>query len=569
VHKREKREYGVFYSSCKNSGISTESIITQFLRSFFILILFINTLSVFFLLTSVSSSYAFRASDIQKIINGFIYENYGNYNKSLGISKNILKKSDSAGGYYYLAKLYLKNKNFKKAKYYIDKTIKISHKKNKIHYYILKTKIYLNENKIKKSLNTLNFILKKYPYNRHALLLIAGIYKFQKKFTAASYYLNLLKLYYPNDIDSYYELSKIYIKENKPAKAIKNLKEVAKLNPYFKESYFQLAAIYTVIGKEKQALSILKKYLKYNPHSNFALYQSGLINYAVKNYTLSRKYFFRLLHSISIGKINLRNNSYFFIGASYYFQNNYPESIKYLSMVKYGQHYVDSRFQEIEIYLALNNKAQNHKYNININYIINKLIKNKKLEKNLKVYYFSAISLIEIKQYREAKNVLNKGLEYFPKNTALLYQLGSDYHFLHNNKKSIKIMNRVLEINPMSADALNFKGYYLAAHKKNIIKAKKLIKKALSIKPDSPYIMDSMGFVYLRLKEYKKALLYFKRSLKKLKNSSVVLRHTGMDYLMLKNYGKAKKYLKLSEKIKKSNETLKYLKKLKNTIKDD
>ena len=570
MHKREKREYRVFYPSCKNCkncGISTESIITQFLRSFFILTLFINTLSVFFLLTSASSSYAFRSPDIQKIINGFIYENYGNYNKSLETSKNILKKSNSAVGYYYLAKLYLKNKNFKKAKYYIDKTIKISHKENKIHYYILKTKIYLNENKIKKSLNILNFILKKEPYNRHALLLIAGIYKFQKKYASASYYLNLLKLYYPDNIDSYYELSKIYIEENKPAKAIKNLKKVVVLNPYFKESYFQLAAIYTVIGKEKQALNILKRYLKYNPHSNFALYQLGLINYAVKNYKLSRKYFFRLLRSISIGKINLRNNSYFFIGVSYYFQNNYPESIKYLSMVKYGQHYADSRFQEIEIYLALNNKAQNHKYNTNINYIINELINNKKLEKNLKVYYFSAISLMEIKQYIEAMNVLNKGLKYFPKNTALLYQLGSDYHFLHNNKKSIKTMNMVLEINPMSADALNFKGYYLTAHKKNIIKAKKLIKKALSIKPDSPYIMDSMGFVYLRLKEYKKALPYFKRALKKLKNSSAVLRHTGMDYLMLKNYGKAKKYLKLSEKIKKSNETLKYLKKLKNLIK--
>ncbi len=130
-------------------------------------------------------------------------------------------------------------------------------------------------------------------------------------------------------------------------------------------------------------------------------------------------------------------------------------------------------------------------------------------------------------------------------------------------------MNRILAINPISANALNFKGYYLATHKKNIIKAKKLIKKALSIKPDSPYIMDSMGFVYLRLKEYKKALLYFKRALKQLKNSSVVLRHTGIDYLMLKNYVKAKKYLKLSEKIKKSNKTLKYLKKLKNTIKDN
>ena len=536
-------------------------------RLFLALILLVNTLLIFFILAAFASpSNAYSSSDIQKVIKGFIYENYGNYGKSIYNLKSALKKSRSAAGYYELSRLYLKNKNFTKAIYYINKSIKTASGKYKTNCYILKTKIYLSENKIKKSLDILNLILKKHPSDRQALLLIADIYKFEKHFAAAAAYLNLLKLYYPADIDSYYELSKIYILENKSAKAIKNLKEVIKLNPYFKEGYFQLTAIYTITDKERSALNILKKYLRYNPLSNFALYQSGLINYAVKNYGTGRKYFFRLLRSIPSSKlreaqeIDVRNNAYFFIGASYYFQNNFPKSIKYLKLVKYGHHYVNSRFQEIEIYLALNNKAQNHKYNTNINYIINELINNKKLEKNLKVYYFSAISLEEIKQYKKAENILYKGLKYFPENTSLLYQLSSDYHFLHNNKKSIKIIDKVLAADPTDADALNFKGYYLAVHKKNITEAEKLIKKALSIEPDSPYISDSLGFVYLRLKKYNKALLYFKRALKKLKNSSTVLRHTGLDYLMLKNYNKAEKYLELSEKTKKSPLTLKYLK---------
>jgi tetratricopeptide (TPR) repeat protein len=534
---------------------------------FFALISLVNALLIFSVLaTFTSTSNAYSSSDVQKIIKGFIYENYGNYGKSLYNLKSALKKSRSAAGYYELSRLYLKNKNFTKAIHYVNKSIKTASGKYKTNCYILKTKIYLSENKIKKSLDILNFILKKYPSDKQALLLISDIYKFEKHFTAAAAYLNLLKLYYPNDIDSYYELSKIYILENKSSKAIKNLKEVIKLNPYFKEGYFQLTAIYTITGKERSALNILKKYLRYNPLSNFALYQSGLINYAVKNYASGRKYFFRLLRSISSSRlradkeIDVRNNAYFFIGASYYFQNNFPKSIKYLKLVKYGHHYVDSRLQEIEIYLTLNKKAKSSKYNTKINNIIKRLIHNKKLEKNLKVYYFSAISLEEIKQYKEAANILAKGLKYFPENTSLLYQLGSDYHFLHNNKKSIKIMDKVLAIDPTYADALNFKGYYLAVHKKNIIEAEKLVKKALSIEPDSPYISDSLGFVYLRLKRYNKALLYFKRALKKLKNSSTVLRHTGLDYLMLKNYNKAEKYLELSEKTKKSPLTLKYLK---------
>ncbi|RZD15601.1 MAG: hypothetical protein EVJ46_08695 [Candidatus Acididesulfobacter guangdongensis] len=534
---------------------------------FLTLILLANALLIFSVLAAFASpSNAYSSSDIQKVIKGFIYENYGNYGKSLYNLKSALKKSRSAAGYYELSRLYLKNKNFTKAIYYINKSIKTASGKYKTNCYILKTKIYLSGNKIKKSLDILNFILKKHPSDKQALLLIADIYKFEKHFTAAAAYLNLLKLYYPTDIDSYYELSKIYILENKSAKAIKNLKEVIKLNPYFKEGYFQLTAIYTITGKERSALNILKKYLRYNPLSNFALYQSGLINYAVKNYGAGRKYFFRLLHSmptsrLKTGKeINIRNNAYFFIGASYYFQNNFKKSIKYLKSIKYGHHYINSRLQEIEIYLTLNKKNKNSTNNAKINDIINKLIHNKKLKKKLKVYYFSAISLEEIKQYKKAENILHKGLKYFPENTSLLYQLASDYHFLHNNKKSIKIIDKVLAIDPTDADALNFKGYYLAVHKKNITEAEKLVKKALSIEPDSPYISDSLGFVYLRLKKYNKALLYFKRALKKLKNSSTVLRHTGLDYLMLKNYDKAEKYLELSEKTKKSPLTLKYLK---------
>ena len=524
-------------------------------------------LLIFSILANFASpSSAYSSSDVQKVIKGFIYENYGNYSKSLYNLKGALKKSQSPAGYYELSRLYLKNKNFTKSIYYINKSIKTAFGKYKINCYILKTKIYLSENKIKKSLDILNFILKQYPSDKQALLLIAGIYKFERHFAAAAAYLNLLKLYYPADIDSYYELSKIYILENKSAKAVKNLKEVIKFNPYFKEGYFQLTAIYTITGKEHSALNILKKYLRYDPFSNFALYQSGLINYAIKNYVSGRKYFFRLLHSISNSRlkankeINTKNNAYFFIGASYYFQNNFSKSIKFLKLVKYGHHYVDSRLQEIEIYLTLNKKTKSYKYNAKINNIIDKLIHNKKLEKNLRVYYFSAISLEEIKQYKKAENILNKGLKYFPKNTSLLYQLGSDYHFLHNNKKSIQVIDKILIIDPTNAYALNFKGYYLAVHGKELIEAEKLVKKALHIEPNSPYISDSMGFVYLRLKKYNKALFYFKHALKKLKNSSTVLRHTGLDYLMLKNYNKAEKYLELSKKTKKSPFTLKYLK---------
>ena len=81
-----------------------------------------------------------------------------------------------------------------------------------------------------------------------------------------------------------------------------------------------------------------------------------------------------------------------------------------------------------------------------------------------------------------------------------------------------------------------------------------LIKKALSYDKNSPFILDSLGFVYYREKKYAEALKLFRAALKKLGKSATVLKHTGMDYFMLKNYKKALEYLEKSYKIKKTKE---------------
>ncbi len=577
MHKRKKGEHGIFHLSDKRrlsrrKPISIYSApiydMTAMLKAaiFLIAILVTAFLSFFFF---SGYSYAFGkntgSDNIKNLIAGFVYENYHDYGSSLKYLKNNLKSAGSATAYYYLSNIYFKDKKFNKAMRCLNNAIKISSAKNKnsTKYLILKAKIYTEENKIDGSIKILQSILKKNPYNEQALLFIANLYRYKRNFNSAIAFLKLVKIYYPDNINSYYELSKIYIKLNKPQKAEKNYKELLKINPYFRNGYFELAALYELTGKEKSAIKILKKYLHYAPYSKSTLYQLGLLNYALKKYIVSRKYLFNL-YRITIAKETLlRNEALFYIGLSYYFQHNYTKSIMYLSKLKYGKYYVNARLEEVEIYLMLDNKNKTGKYEPNIKYIIQKLTNNKKLQKNLKVYYFSAIVLSELKQFNKAKGLIKKGLKYFPDNTALLYELGSNYHFLKNDKKSIEIMEKILKIDPLNANALNFVGYSFALKGKDLKKAKEFIKKALSIDRNSPYIMDSMGFVYFQYKQYKKALPYFIFASKRLKNSSVVLKHIGMDYFMLKNYKKALKYLKISEKIKKSKQAKRYIKKIK------
>ncbi len=557
MHKREKGEYRIFYTTRKKP-----------LKIFNISLLLIFFLIFFGFLRG--KAYSFTDAPVFNTTAGFIYSYNGNYVEAIKYfnkeSSNLLKNSYFN---YTLAALYFKNREYGKSLKHINlalNTNKQTNKNNKlseteINYLILKAKITANQGHFKESERILKKILQKNPYNLKSLLFLSNLYLYKKDLKTAVFYLNIIKLSAPDDINAYYLLSKIYSSQNKYKKAEENLIKIIKIDPYFKKAYFRLAALYILTGKEKKAINIFNKYLKIDPYSKTAIYQSAILEYALKNYPASRK---RLLNFINITKnsknnFRLANNAYFFIGISYILQKNYKKGIFYLNKLKPGRHYIDAKLQEIEIYISRYKKTGNIKYKKYIERIIRGMLSDQKLNKNLKFYYFSAIALTEIKDYPISIYVIKKGLLKFPYNTALLYELGSAYHTLKKNGKAYETMKKILKINPYNADALNYIGYYLAVKNKNLKKAEMLIKKALSYDKGSPFILDSLGFVYYMEKKYDVALKLFKAALKKLGNSPTVLKHTGMDYFRLKQYKKALKYLEKSYNIKKTKKTEKYI----------
>ncbi len=565
MHKREKGKYGIFHTAHEKS--------VKIFKTPLVLVLIVFW--VFFAILPGKAN-SIPARNIQSktvpVFNtavGFIYYYNGNYPDAIKYfnkeSKNLLKNSYFN---YTLASLYFKNREYRKSLKYINlalslpsKNIKNRLTKTKIKYLILKAKITASQGSIKQSAEILKHILQKNPYNLKTLLFLSNLYIYKKDLKTAVFYLNIIKLNVPDNINAYYLLSKIYMVQNKKKKAERNLISLINIDPYFKKAYFRLAAIYILTGREKKAVNVFDKYLKINPYSKTAIYQSAILEYTLKNYPASRKHFLNFINIAKNLKDNSRliNNAYFFIGISYILQKNYKRGLIYLNKLKPGRHYIDAKLQEIEIYIKDYKKTGDIKYPKSIKEIILKMLSNPKLNKNLKFYYFSAIALAEIKDYRMSKHIIKKGLLKFPDNTALLYELGSAYHALKKDGNAYEAMKKILRINPYDAEALNYIGYYLAVKNKNLKKAEMLIKKALSYDKTSSFITDSLGFVYYREKKYTKALKLFKAALKKLGKSATVLKHTGMDYFMLKKYGKALEYLEKSYKIKKTKEVEKYI----------
>jgi len=124
----------------------------------------------------------------------------------------------------------------------------------------------------------------------------------------------------------------------------------------------------------------------------------------------------------------------------------------------------------------------------------------------------------------------------------LHYRLGIIYGKVNKHQKSIREMKAVLKFDPDNADAINFIGYSYAERGIRLDEAEKLINEALRLKPDSGYIIDSLGWVYFRQDRVKLAIDYLKNAWDLLPEDPTIAGHLGDAY---KKDGQIEKALKV------------------------
>ncbi|MCK5202823.1 MAG: tetratricopeptide repeat protein, partial [Desulfobacterales bacterium] len=105
-------------------------------------------------------------------------------------------------------------------------------------------------------------------------------------------------------------------------------------------------------------------------------------------------------------------------------------------------------------------------------------------------------------------------------------------------------------LDPKHSNALNYLGYTYADLGKNLDEAERLILEALKYKPDDGYITDSLGWVYYKKGEFKKALEYLQKAIEIVPDDPIMLEHVGDAHLKLDDKTNALKFYKKSLKNK-------------------
>lgn len=153
--------------------------------------------------------------------------------------------------------------------------------------------------------------------------------------------------------------------------------------------------------------------------------------------------------------------------------------------------------------------------------------------------YLEALLLEEEGELIKAMEKLEKLVSQDPQKTHYLFRLGVIYHKLGKREESLRMMEEVIRLDPNHAEALNWVGYSYAEKGIKLDEAEKLIRRALELKPDDGYIIDSMGWVYFQKGLYEQALSYLERAHELLPNDPVVTEHLADVYLKLNQSEKA------------------------------
>ena len=114
----------------------------------------------------------------------------------------------------------------------------------------------------------------------------------------------------------------------------------------------------------------------------------------------------------------------------------------------------------------------------------------------------------------------------YPDNRDLLYNRALYVVELGDFAWMERDLRRLLEEDPDNVDALNALGYTLADRNERLDEAFALVSRALELRPDSPAILDSMGWVLYRQGDLERAATYLRRALQ-LNQDDEIAAHLG------------------------------------------
>lgn len=166
------------------------------------------------------------------------------------------------------------------------------------------------------------------------------------------------------------------------------------------------------------------------------------------------------------------------------------EAIAYYREVKTGEHEFASRMR-VAFLLSKQGKLDEARQSLHQYPSANN-------QQRAQIALIEAQLLRDAKQYAEAYQVLQQGLEKLPNHPVLLYEAAMMADKIGKHEVAEQALRKLIQMNPQDANAYNALGYSFLERNVRIPEAVALVEQALRLAPDDVAIIDSVGWGYYR-----------------------------------------------------------------------
>jgi len=348
----------------------------------------------------------------------------------------------------------------------------------------------------------------------------------------------------PSFEPAYVALSSLYESRQEKDKAITVLQQYLRLvNPRNKEVRQHLVQLYLSTKDYAGGLAELEKILKDDPNDLDAQLRIALLYGEKKEFSKAIE---RVTAILQAKPAELKVREY--LGYLYEEVKEFPKAIEtYRRNIQ-----LDPSFPESHLHLGvLQYRLKNfQEATLHLNEAV------RLNPKQPEPYIVLGLSYLQSELFEKASGAFEEGILHNPQNADLHFNLGTAYDKLNRFEDVVRAMEMVLSLDPHHADALNYLGYSYAERGIKIEQALTLTKRAVALKPENGYYVDSLGWAFYKSGMLAEALSEIKRAVSLVGDDPVIYEHLGEIYVQQRNMTDAREAWVHSLELDPSNEKL-------------
>lgn len=310
------------------------------------------------------------------------------------------------------------------------------------------------------------------------------------------------------------EVGTIYMHQKKYAEAEQHFREAVKLDPFGVNQRLYLGQALGFQKKEEEQLAVFQEAEKLAPSNDELKIRMARILAEQKHFEDATKILDRVLHTKSEwDKVRFEK------GRVLREQGKLDEAEQEFLHIHKGQSmFLNSRIMLAVMFLKTRELGKSIRY-------INDAIETE--AKDADLFHIKGSILEELNRFQEAAAAYRAALEQDARNVRIRYSLGNVNEKAGRRSAGLHEMEEVVAEKPDDAAALNFVGYTLSLSGEQMQRAEQLIRKALELKPDDGYILDSLGWFLFVQGQSQEALPYLEKASEKVKYDPIIADHLG------------------------------------------